>query len=315
MIYELRLAVVALASFGAASAAASMAAGWAGRRAAARRATSASTLFQLRLLPSAISLLVSLMAIASFERFEPRAGQERTGWVLLVFAAMAAAALLTMTVRIGRAYWTTRAALGAWMRTAEAVSLDGLAIPAYAMTSSFPIVAVVGTVRPRLIVARSVLEACSREQLGAILAHERCHVRRRDNARRVLMWAAPDALMWTAAARALRERWQAAAEETADAEAARVGPAGRLHLAEALIRVARLAPAGSSAADLPASALYRGENIEHRVRRLLDPAADFSRADRTASWLWTLVAAFVPCSLLALRAVHHLVEAAVAYLP
>ena len=52
-----------------------------------------------------------------------------------------------------------------------------------------------------------------------------------------------------------------------------------MHLAGALIHVARIAKGTCDAASstfratqLPASALYRGESIERRVRRLLAPA-------------------------------------------
>lgn len=315
MTFELRLAIVALAAFGAAGMAGSIAVSWIARRVVNRRAPDASTLLQLRLLPAVLSVLVCVLAVTAFERFEPRVGDERTGLILLACAAMAAAVLAGMVVRLWRAHRATGLALERWMRTARAISLPGLEIPAYAIHSSFPIVAVVGIARPRLMVATTVLAACSGEELDAILAHERSHVRRRDNARRVLMWSAPDVLMWTAFGRRLNDFWQTAAEASADADASHGEPARRLRLAEALIHVARLAPPGSSVEPMPASALYRGENIEQRVRRLLDPSADLDRARRGWNWLLISAGLVLPLSLLALRTIHELVEAAVAYLP
>src|SRR5262249_45354693 len=147
------------------------------------------------------------------------------------------------------------------------------AVPAFVVNIGFPIVAVVGLFRPRLIVSRVVLDACGEAEMQAILAHEAWHLVRRDNIRRVLLSAAPDVLSWLPRAVRFSEEWQRASEEAADDAAARLGPAGRVHLAEALVRVARLAPASGHvlSCPLPASALYRGESIERRVRRVLDP--------------------------------------------
>lgn len=315
MTFGLRLVVVAFAAFGAAGLAGSIAASWIARRLLTSRSPHSSALLQLRLLPAVTSLLVSVVAIASFERFEPRVGQERTGVLLLAFAVVAAATLATMAIRFCRAHWTTRRALQRWLRTAEPISLPDVDIPAFAIASSFPIVAVVGIVRPRLIVARAVIDACSADELDVILAHERSHVRRRDNAGRVLMWIVPDVLMWGATARRLEQMWQIAAEEAADTEAAGTRPARRLRLAEALIRVARLASAGASTADIPASALYRGEDIVQRVRRLLDPPAEAGPSQPAAGWLAPAATALLVLCLLALHPIHELVEAAVAYLP
>ena len=74
MTFELRLTVVALAAFGAAGVAGSIAASWIARRVVNRRAPDASTLFQLRLLPAVLSVLICMLAVTAFERFEPRVG-------------------------------------------------------------------------------------------------------------------------------------------------------------------------------------------------------------------------------------------------
>jgi Zn-dependent protease with chaperone function len=142
--------------------------------------------------------------------------------------------------------------------------------------SAFPIVAIVGLVTPRLFVARSVLEACSAEELEAVLAHEEAHARQRDNLRRLALAGAPDLLGLWPAGRQLEGAWMRAAEFAADEAAADQWHRG-LHLASALVKVARLATTPSR--PLPASALYHDEPITERVQRLLDPplAMDSSR--------------------------------------
>jgi beta-lactamase regulating signal transducer with metallopeptidase domain len=204
------------------------------------------------------------------------------------------------------------------MSTAEPIELRGIAVPASMVNAPFPIVAVVGLFRPRLVVSRRVLDECSEAETQAILAHESWHLARGDNIRRVLLSAAPDVLSWLPRALEFSEEWQRASEEAADDAAARLGPAGRVRLAEALVRVAKLADESSRelATVLPASALYRGESIERRVRRVLDPTLDVS-ADSPA-WRLPLAVVFgivFVLSLLNLGIVQDFVESAVQHLP
>jgi len=313
--FVLRLVVVTLAAFGFSSAVASIAVAWLMRRTRPGRDLGAARLFQLRLTPLVMSSVVLVLAIASFLRFEPRAGEEQTGITLILMAAIGAALLLTMVVRLARMLRASNRALARWMTAAEPITLAGMSIPVYRIDVPFPVVAIAGLFRPRLLIARSVLEACPADELHAILAHERWHLRNADNFRRLIVGAVPDVLMWTAASRRLAQLWQSAAEDAADAAAALTAPGCRVALAEALIRVGRLAPAGSAPADLPVSALFRGENLERRVRRLLDPSAEFARQQARSSVLVGIAASLLIVSVFALEPIHELVEAAVAYLP
>jgi beta-lactamase regulating signal transducer with metallopeptidase domain len=199
------------------------------------------------------------------------------------------------------------------MLGAKPIVLDGWTRPAFVIESTFPIVAVVGIWRPRLIIARHVLNSCSSEELRAVLAHEQGHAERRDNLGRLLMAVTPDVISWLPFSKRIALAWHEAAEEAADECADALGPRGRLLLAEALIRVARMAPSEPPVA-VPASALYRGENIERRVRRLLSPLAPVTiRWSRTERRLGR--AAFILGCVLALQGVYEIVEAAVTFLP
>ena len=146
--------------------------------------------------------------------------------------------------------------------------------------------AIVGLFTSRLFVARSVLEACSSEELDAVLAHEGAHARQYDNLRRLALAGTPDLLSLWPSGRRLDAAWMRAAELAADEMAARDRGRG-VDLAAALVKVARLATTATD--PLPASALYRGEPITERVHRLLDPPAPTG----SRQWpLWLRVAGF-----------------------
>jgi beta-lactamase regulating signal transducer with metallopeptidase domain len=309
-----RLIVIALSTYGAASLCGSAVIILCWRRMAAATLPDADRLFRWRLAPTAAACVVSLLGTIAFARFEPRAGLERTGFLLLWLAAITAAIVSTMVVKVAAGHVVTRRARRSWMASAESTVLPGVSIPVSIVASTFPIVAVVGIVRPRMIVARSVLDACSVDEVRAIMAHEAWHLRRRDNARRALLAALPDALTWLPFSRRAGRQWHEAAEHAADDAGARSAPAGRLHLASALLRVARLVPPTQTPLVLPVTALYRGENIEARVRRILDNTTAPPPA-RPATRLLIFGAVLIGVCLLALHPIHELVETAVSSWP
>ena len=313
-----RLIVVALSAFGLVNIVASLVLLLVWRPPAGTATARSRVWFQGRMIPAAASLLAGLLAVSAFLRFEPREDPEDMSMLLIALAAITVAVWTTASARLLRTRLAAGRSLRWWMAAAEPIEVRGIAVPAFVVNIGFPIVAVVGLFRPRLIVSRAVLDACSEAEMQAILAHEAWHLVRRDNIRRVLLSAAPDVLSWLPRAVRFSEEWQRASEEAADDAAARLGPAGRVHLAEALVRVARLAPAPGHqlSCPLPASALYRGESIERRVRRVLDPTLDVRAGSRTWRLPLTFVFAIVfVLSLLNLGVVQELVEIAVRHLP
>ncbi|MEZ5317892.1 MAG: M56 family metallopeptidase [Vicinamibacterales bacterium] len=271
----------------------------------------ARALLRLRLLPLAAGLLAASLAALSFALFEPRALDETYGYVLRGLAIVPLVLLAASLLRTAVAVWRTRRVLQGWLDGARPVTLDGLTIPALATDSAFPVVAVLGIVRPRLLIARSVLDTCSPDELQAILAHEQAHVDRHDNLFRLLLNATPDLLSWLPAAGRLHGAWQEATEFAADDAAGRHGDLGRVTLAQALVRVARLAPAGPQL--VPTSALYRGERLEQRVARLLVPTETSRRHPSRARQ--ALVALALVASLATLEMLHEAFEIAAAVLP
>jgi beta-lactamase regulating signal transducer with metallopeptidase domain len=313
-----RLIVVALSTFAVVNIVASLTLLFAWRPPAGTATVRSRVWFQGRMIPATLSVLATAIAVSGFLRYEPREGLEDMSFLLVVFAAMTVAIWVIASVRLIRTALSARRAMRKWMPAATPIELRGIAARAFVVNTAFPIVAVVGLFRPRLLVARAVLDECSESEMRAILAHESWHLVRGDNFRRVLLSAAPDVLSWLPRALWFSEEWQLASEEAADDAAARRGPAGRVQLAQALVRVARLA--GASDRDLttmlPASALYRGDSIEHRVRRILDSTLDVNAGRRT--WRVPLAVIFsvvFVLSALNLAVVQNLIEMAVQQLP
>jgi Zn-dependent protease with chaperone function len=314
MTFEVRFVVIVLAAFAWSSVAASwLVAGIWRRRQRGRPVTAAATLLRLRLMPLGIGSTVALLAAIAFFRFEPRIEGESTGVVLVALAASSFAFAVSSAVRLWRISRITRRTVRGWMAGAEPLALEGITVPAFAIDATFPVVAVSGLIRPKLLIARSVLAACGDEELRAILTHEQVHIDRADNLRRLVLSAAPDVLAFFPLSGRIQSAWLQAVEDAADDGAGRrLGDAGRVVLAQALIRVARLA-SSVPPVTLPASALYRGENLDRRVRRLLAPPA--AAVARPA---WTrrgVAAALFAASLLALEKIHDVLEAAVTFLP
>src|SRR5205814_1883329 len=107
------------------------------------------------------------LVAASFSFFEPR-GAEPVGVLMIVLASLAAVLFGGAVVSVIRFMLIARAT-GVWVKNAEAIELDGWSGQAFAIDAAFPIVAVVGIWRPRLVIARTVIEHCTSEELRAIL--------------------------------------------------------------------------------------------------------------------------------------------------
>ncbi|MEX2270593.1 MAG: M56 family metallopeptidase [Vicinamibacterales bacterium] len=269
MSFAQRFALVLLAAFFLSSVVSSLATMLPVRRALRRHARGASELRSsmlavMRLLPAAGAFALTLLVLApGYYTHEQRSEPEGTGLLLALSAAAGALILLSSLGRAILSIVQTARLRRAWMRSARPLDLPAAGIPAFEIDVGFPLVAVLGAVRPRLFISRSVLSACSRAELAAIVEHERSHVSWGDNLVRMAMDAAPDPLAGTAMSRGLARAWHHAIEHRADDAASK-----KLDLAAALVRVAKLARV-SEPVTLPASALYRGEGVEARVRRLV----------------------------------------------
>ena len=322
MTFLLRSVVITLAGFGVATLVATLVVAMMWRTPEGTPARRAQRLWRMRLLPVAVALATCVFTVIGLWRFEARHNDEEVARIVIACATLGALFLMAMAVRLVKMQLETRRLLARWLEGATRFAgpnvpgLATLTIPAYRIDTRFPVVAVIGIVRPILVVDATVLDGCSREELAAILAHEQGHLDRWDNLRRALFAASPDLLAWTSIGPALRNAWREATEEAADDVAAATSADAGEHLAGALIHVARIAqgsiPEASTAfrgSQLPASALYRGESIERRVRRLLSPAP--SGAPARGHWGAVIMTATVALAFAFQREIHDLMEVAV----
>jgi Zn-dependent protease with chaperone function len=209
--------------------------------------------------------------VPAYWRFEPRHAVEPVA-VGLVLGALGSAWLAWhAAARLLRSHRHTSAAIRRWMRTAEPVSLAGLAVPAYRVRERFPLVSLVGVIRPRLVVASGVLRVLTREELRAVVAHEVAHRAHRDNLWRTILAACPDVLALLPASRHLTRAWATAAEQSADDRAAAGDPDRAADLASALVKLVKLTPIVRPAPSV-GSLLFEDRGIADRVARLVRPA-------------------------------------------
>lgn len=238
--------------------------------------TRARLLFTLRTLPPTVSFIcVLVLLLPAYLSHEPHSSGE------VVSAKLAALALvsifgLALAVWRGLASWrATRRLVANWLCSAEPARLEGVRVPAYRIKHTFPVIAIVGALRPRLFIASQLLDLLTEEELCAVLAHERGHLARRDNLRRPVVRACCDVLSIVPLGRTLDRAWKEESEAAADEYTAQEGGArGALALASALVKIARLVPPGARPA-MPAGAFLvdeEGDGVVKRVRQLIQLA-------------------------------------------
>ena len=150
----------------------------------------------------------------------------------------------------GDAYW--RASADAHLDPSRVHVVDGLPVPAFTT----------GLLRPRVYVARALAARVDRDQLAAVLAHERAHADRRDPLRLSLFRALACTLFWIPALRRLADDAADESEVMADDAAA----AGRpLVLAQAILTLAQWPEAKR---PVPGVGFTRADLLDRRVRRL-----------------------------------------------
>jgi Zn-dependent protease with chaperone function len=261
-------------------------------------------------------VFVAALFVPSYWKYEPREFVEAFDLTLTLLAVGAVALWLAAGVRGLGAWRGAVRRTRTWMRTARPLVFAGTDVPAFEIDADTPILALVGVVRPKLLVTRGLVAALTEEELAASVAHEIGHSRAKDNLKRLIMRASPDLLSATPAARVLERRWASAAEHSADRMAACGDPAARCALASALVKVARLMPATTPIAQ-PISTLVDGGEIVSRVEQLLSDAAPSARRTPAIVWTTALVVALAGVAVYAplLQLVHAASELLVNSLP
>lgn len=256
-------------------------------------------LITLRLLPTAFSMVVvAILCVPSYLRFEPRAAEEEVGFVCLaaaafgvLFCAVAASRAVTALIRSARYVQQCGGeesrVEGAWIVRQSA----GLALA--------------GILRPRLLISENALNELSKDQLAVALAHETAHRASRDNLKRLLILLAPPIFP---AMRLLERAWLKSAEWAADDRAANGDADRSAALAEALVRVARL-QSGVSMPSLVTSLVEADEDLSERVDRLLEPAPVEESQRRGGATAFAFGAIFLlSIAMTSMQTVHRLLE-------
>ena len=248
-----------------------------GRRTQQFSATSsASTIFLLRIFPIVIgTVCVAMLLAPAYLAHEPRTSHEDISLKLAIIAGASAVGLALALFRGIAAWRATSRLTSAWMRNAEPFKLPQIGIPAFRIEHSFPVIAIVGVLRPRLFIANKVLSSLTPSELLAAIEHETGHVVAYDNLKRGLMRACRDVLVVVPCGRGLDRAWLEASEAAADEFAAGRGSKTALDLASALVKIARLVPAGMRPA-MPAGAFLietaDSGGVKSRVHRLMQLA-------------------------------------------
>lgn len=273
-------------------------------------AACAAGLFRLRMLPAALAAAVAFaIVLPTFLAYEPRDTDESVPATVSLLAVLGAGLLLRGFWRAVSAWRATRRVVREWQRGGRRLEQFDAPLPVFAVEEAFPTVAVVGVARPALFIAERVLRECPEDEVRAMLQHECAHVAKRDNLKRFLMRACPDLL-----GADLDRAWARAAEEAADAAVVAGDPGFAVELAQALIHVARLAPAPK--APVLASAFYLGGSIESRVRRLVQPEPERDTHPYAGRAIAIATAVAAPAAVFATApAVHRAIETIVHALP
>jgi Zn-dependent protease with chaperone function len=293
--------------------------------------TRAEILFVMRIGPPVISIVaLSAFMIPSYLIYEPHKTEEFVSWKLGTLAALSAVGVALAIWRGVRSWLATRSLLKQWLATSTPIQLDAIAVPTFVVQHSFPIIAVVGALRPRLFIAHQVLDSLSQEELAAAIAHECGHLAAHDNFKRSVMRISRAALLLIPCGRSLDRAWSAASESAADEHAAERSSLVALNLASALVRIAKMIPKGQQQI-MPASVsafLSDDEDtprVKLRVRRLVELAGADPRQLGSSAPLFRFMPWFVLTALVitgvsiesrpqVLAAVHTFLEQVVKFL-
>jgi Zn-dependent protease with chaperone function len=287
--------------------------------------TRAEILFTLRIGPPAIAIVViCAFLIPSYLIYEPYATKEPITIKLAALAIASGIGVAFAFWRGLRSWLATRSLLKKWLAVAAPVEVAAINVPTFTLPHRFPIIAVVGSLQPRLFIAEQVLRTLSEEELIAAMAHECGHLAARDNFKRSMIRASRAALLIIPCGRSLDRAWAEASEAAADEYAAQESAIIALNLASALVTIAKMIPIGHQQ-RLPTSVstFLNGDEepqgVKSRVRRLLELATSDSRLMVSNAPIirlvpWIVLSVIVVGSLTiesrpeVLASVHHAIE-------
>ena len=131
-------------------------------------AARARLLFTLRILPALIALLtVSLLLVPSYLAYEPRHTSESVSFKLGFLAFISATGIAVSIYRGIATHRATRNLTSDWLRQGKPIKISGIDIRSYEIQHQFPLIGIVGFLRPRLFIASQVLQLLTPEEVAA----------------------------------------------------------------------------------------------------------------------------------------------------
>ena len=233
-------------------------------------AARARVLIGLRVMPVVLAVVfVSAFVAPSYLLLEPPQSGETVSLKMALIAIASSIAVLVAMFRVFRTWYVTRRLLTNWLANSREIIVDGIQGPVNLIEHSFPVIGVIGVFRPKVFVARHVLETLDTNELAAAIDHENGHQVSFDNLKRGILRMCRDLVILPIGA-SLDTAWAETAESAADEHAAHKGSASALDLASALVKIAKLVPAGATPV-LPAGAylVEKGDEISARVEHLI----------------------------------------------
>lgn len=268
----------------------------------ARGALGARSLLAVRLFPSAVSIVFTAgMFLPAHVMLEPRDAHESLGIVWYGLAA-AGAFLVVRSAARARRLWRLGRQLRQGERSAVSLPSGVVEVPGH------PGVSLAGVIRPRIVIGPEVVRELTPAELDLAIAHELAHRDAFDNLARWSIACAPDWFGSSARARRIEQAWHEAAESHADGTAIRGDRDRALHLASALIKVARLSAFARPATPPAAwSTLNDPPLLERRVRSLLSGSVPGPTPRTSATAISLTIAVGLGAALPATAGTIHLV--------
>lgn len=245
--------------------------------------TAANLLFTIRTLPVILASLVTFgFVLPALLKFEPRSTGELVGWPLLGLAILGGAVLIVMLVRAATIMRSTRLVGATWRRRSKQLFLKNIDIPVYCLDSADPgsVLAVLGFLRPKIFMARQIVDTLTPAELMAAVEHEKAHVTSFDNLKQLVL-KVTRIPRWLRVFGVADSAWTNVSEIAAD-EAALASGISVLDLSSALIKVAALSTHAVVGKTVAASHLVPvGSSLQARVDHLQEILEGDAPARRT----------------------------------
>jgi Zn-dependent protease with chaperone function len=246
---------------------------------------SADLLFVLRILPLALSSLVTLaVTLPSFLLLEPHSTDEAIGTAPLALGFCCLALIGAGITRASIAQLKASRALIKWLDGSILMDSQVIesrdAVPIFRTGKDTPTLTVAGVCAPKVLVSEAAVAMLNPPELRTALRHEIAHALRYDNLKKLVFRFSVFPAMTD-----LENAWSEETEMAAD-DAAVCSFQDALDLAAALIKVSRLGPMEPSV-ELTTALLHSSTALSTRVRRLV--AWEKAQTRQTnRGWLYAL---------------------------